>query len=212
MSYATVLQLRAQFDKTSNADDAVLQDILDGATISIDHACNRYVPGFAYFEAPAVASARLYAGSGKAWQRVDPCISVTLVEVKDSATDDDYTAWAAADWVAFQGSYDHPNFADTPYTALMASAGGDYAHFTKSVRGPTVRVTARWGGYASPPADIVEACAMQAARWYKRLQSAMSDTLASGELGMLLYRQSLDPDIRRILVDGRHINAVVYGL
>jgi hypothetical protein len=53
---------------------------------------------------------------------------------------------------------------------------------------------------------------MQSARWYKRLQGAMSDALASGELGMLLYQKSLDPDIRRILVDGRYINSVIYGL
>jgi hypothetical protein len=212
VAYASVATLRAHIDKTGNEDDVVLARILDAATISIDRACNRYLRGFAYFQAPAVASARTYAGSGKVWQRIDPCIAVTLVEVKDSATADDYTAWDAADWLAFQGSYERPTFGTLPYTALMASVNGDYYKFTKSLRGPTVRVSARWGGYASPPADIAEACVMQSARWYKREQSAMSDTLATPEMGMLLYQKSLDPDIRRILVDGRHINSVVYGL
>jgi hypothetical protein len=212
VAYATVSELKAHIDKTGNEDDVVLAAILNAATVSLDRACNRYLPGFEYFKAPVVASARRYAGSGKAWQRIDPCVSVTLVEVKDSATATDYTAWDAADWLAFHGSYERPTFDTLPYTALMASVNGDYVHFTKGTRGPAVRVTARWGGYVTPPADIVEATAMQAARWYKRLQSAMSDTLATPEMGMLLYQKSLDPDIRRILVDGRHINSVVYGL
>jgi hypothetical protein len=212
MAYATVLELRAQIDRLIADDDVALAAILDAATISIDRACNRYRPGFEYWNAPAVASARLYSGSGKAWQRIDPCIAITQVAVKDSVTDTTYTAWDAADWVAFQGSYERPTFNDLPYTALMVAIDGDYAGFTRGIRGPSVRVTARWGESATPPADITEACIMQSARWYKRLQSAMSDTLASGEMGMLLFQKSLDPDIRRILVDGRHINSVVYGL
>jgi len=74
---------------------------------------------------------------------------------------------------------------------------------------PTVQITARWGFATEVPIDIKEAAIMQAARWYKRLQSAMADVLASGELGQLLYRKSLDPDIRRLLVDGRYVKPVV---
>ena len=132
--------------------------------------------------------------------------------VKESYNDTAYTTWTGDDWIAFSGSFAYPTFATLPYTAVMTDPNGSYYVFTKGVQGPTVQVTARWGYSATPPADIVEACIMQSARWYKRLQSAMSDTLASGELGMLLYRQALDPDIRRILVDGRYINAVTYGL
>lgn len=210
--YATVADMRAQIDRDSAADDAVLADILTAASVNIDRAVNHYMPGFEYYQAPAAASARLYAGRGKRWQRIDPCIAVSTVAVKDSYTDMTYTAWAATDWIAFSGSFERPNFADLPYTALMADPNGDYSYFTRGFQGPTVQVTSRWGYSATPPADIAEACVMQATRWYKRLQGAMSDALASGELGMLLYQKSLDPDIRRILVDGRHINAVLYGL
>ena len=207
MAYASVATLRAHIDRISVADDAVLAQILDAATVSIDRACNRYIPGFEYFEAPVNASARTYAGSGKAWQRIDPCIAVALVETRQG---DAWAAWDADDWLAFQGSYERANYADLPHTALMAT--GAYTAFPHNRRRPTVRVTAPWGGYVTPPADIAEACVMQAARWYKREQSAMSDTLATPEMGVLLYQKSLDPDIRRILIDGRHVNSVVYGL
>jgi len=212
MPYATAAELRAQIDKISNVDDTVLTAILTAATNNIDRTINHYLPGLEYFKAPVVATARPYFGSGKGWMRTDPFISATLVAVKDSATDTTYESWAATDWVAFSGGYEHPNFADLPYTGVMSDPNGDYVIFTKGLRSPSVRITARWGYSATPPADIAEACIMQSARWYKRLQGAMSDALASGELGMLLYQQSLDPDIRRILVDGRYTNAVVFGI
>ena len=211
MAYAELDTLKEHIDKTTDGDDDVLEAILDAATISIDRACNRYYPGATYFEADPDATARQYRGSGKAYQRLDHCIAIALVETRGSATAD-YTRYDDSDWLAYQGNYDRPIFDRTPYSAIMATADGSIGAFNSSRRGPTVRVTARWGGYASPPADIVEACIMQSARWYKRLQSAMSDTMASGELGMLLYQKSLDPDIRRILVDGRHVNSVVFGL
>jgi hypothetical protein len=50
---------------------------------------------------------------------------------------------------------------------------------------------------------------MQSARWYKRLQGAMSDALASADLGELLYVQKLDPDIAGILLDGRYVRPAV---
>lgn len=211
MAYATVEELRDFMNKEGAEDDVLLSAILDGATKSIDRAVGKELPGLDYFDAPDAASARTYAGSGKGYQRIDRCIAITLVEVKASYTATDYVEWAADDWLAYQGSYKFPVFGTLPYTAIMADPNGDYSVFTRGYQGPTVRVTARWGYSATPPDDVHLACMMQAARWYKRGQSAMSDTMASGELGMLLYRQSLDPDIKRILVDGRYIETVWEG-
>ena len=169
MAYASILDFRSQIDKNSNATDTVLNSILNAATTNIDRAVNHYVPGLEYFKAPMNGTARPYYGSGKTWQRIDPCISITLVEVKDSTTDTTYESWAATDWVAFSGGYEHPNFADLPYTGVMSDPNGDYVIFTKGLRSASVRITARWGYSATPPADIAEACIMQSARWYKRL-------------------------------------------
>lgn len=218
--YATAAELRAHIDKTSTVEDPTLEMLLQAASRNIDRATNR-LDGFV---ADTVANARIYAGNGKPYQYIDECVEITLVAVKESATDDTYTSWATADWIGCSGDPEAPNFNDLPYDMVMVDPTGDESVFTSgkyTTRGgfrpltdvhrgvPTVQITARWGFAIEVPIDIKEACMMQAARWFKRFQSAMADTLASGELGQLLYRQSLDPDIRRILIDSRYSKPVV---
>ena len=220
MAYGSVSELRDRMNKTSTDDDTILAALIAAAQRNIDQTCNR-PDGF---EADVITSARLYSGSGRPYQLIDECISITLVEVKGSATDDTYDSWETTDWIAFSGDHRWPDFNTLPYTGLMVDPTGDEAVFTTgwyTTRGgfrpltdqhrgvPTVRITARWGYSQVVPVDIKEACLMQAARWYKRFQSSMSDVLASGELGVLLYRQSLDPDIARILVDGRYVKPAI---
>jgi hypothetical protein len=215
-NYATAAEMRAQINKTSIVDDAILTAILSAAEKVINGFCNR-PDGFI---ALAVATARKYAGQGLYYLAIDETPEITLVEVKKSSSDSLYTAWASGDWIAFSGDPKDPNFNRTPYTMLMVDPTGSQSIFTSGVykqragfkpdsetsRGvPTVQVTAKWGYATTVPADIKEACIMQAARWYKRLEGAMSDALASGELGQLLYRQSLDPDLKMILVGGRYV-------
>jgi len=210
--YASVGLLRMHIDKTSTSDDAVLLQILTAATINIDRAVGRYREGFSYFCAPTDASAITYVGNGTDWLRTDPNVDVTEVAVKTAYTEDDYTAWAATDWASCTGARKHPHYDTLPYRAIIVTPNSNYAGFTSGYGHPTVRVTAKWGFSASPPGDIVEACVMQSARWYKRLQSGMSDVLASEGLGTLLYQKALDPDVRRILIDGRYVESMWLGL
>ena len=224
MAYATVEELRAAMVKSSTTSDDTLSDMLDGATRLIDQLCNR-PDGFVALE---TATERTFAGSGTAVQRIDECAEVTAVAVKDSADDSDYTDWAATDWLAFGGAPERPDFQPTdhnrPYTGLMVELDGDYAVFTSGTyttrRGfrpstpvkravPTVKVTAKWGYAATCPPDVKNACMMQAARWWKRMESAMADTIGSPETGQLLYKQRLDPDIANILVNGRYMRPPV---
>ena len=229
-SYATVEELRADMNMTGTGDDATLERILDAATKKIDTLCKR-PDGFV---ADTSASARYYVGSGEPTQWIDECVSVTAVAVKDSSSEDEdsYTSWTigivgtttSADCFPARGSKKRPDYrtpAQTgkPYTMLVIGANADYSYFTGggwtgrggfrralTYRGlPTVQVTAKWGYASSVPADIKTACIMQAARWYKRLQSAMADATASVDLGQLLYMQQLDPDIAGILLDGGYV-------
>ena len=233
--YGSVAELKARIERTRVADDATLLSILTAASRSIDNACNRK-DGFLTV---APGTARIFAGSGMPLQRIDECTSVSLVEVKDSITDTAYTSWVATDWVLFRGDQRSPQFNEPPFDKLMVEISGDYALFTSGSAGgggssgldawfpssrmssrlhfnprsahglPTVQITARWGYADITPPEIGEAAMMQSARWYKRFQGSQSDSLANGELGVLLYRKALDPDIRRILVDGRYIKRMV---
>jgi hypothetical protein len=230
--YCSVEELKERMEKTDDTDDATLFGILRAAERKIDQFCNR-PDGFV---ADTTASARYYPGSGLAYQWIDECVEVSAVAVKDSPTDDTYEAWTApstnmagdGDYFAGSGPPDSPNFNRLPYTLLFVDPNGDQTWFTgetyamrkrgRAQRGinlwshvPTVKVTAKWGYSASVPLDIKEAAGMQAARWYKRLQGAMADALASADLGGLFYQQQLDPDIRGILVDGRYVRIAATG-
>lgn len=216
MAYATAATLRTQINKTSTADDATLTTLISAAERNINRFCNR-PDGF---EADSSASARRYAGSGKPYQFVDECVEITLVEVKDSATDTSYDSWTSADWIAARGDPEYPNYNETPYDLIIVDPTGDESIFTSgkyTVRGgfrpitdvsrgvPTVRITAKWGFSVSVPADISEACIMQAAIWYKELEGAMGPSLVNTELGQIVFQKPIHPSIKRILVDGRYV-------
>lgn len=218
--YATIAEMKAEINLTSVTDDAILQRILDAAERTINQFTGR--PNG--FLADDDASAKYYNGRGRSFLMIDDCVVITEVAVKDSASDTTYTAWNSpttslagdGDWIPCTGDPDDPEYNQFPFTLLIVDPNGDEATFINGaigVRGgrarapgaPTVRVTANWGYSATVPADIKTANIMQAARWYKRLQSAMADTLASTDFGTLMFRQRLDPDIAMILVEGRYV-------
>lgn len=234
MAYANPEELKAEIGQV-NEDDTVLGRLLDAAEVKINNLSNR-PDGFV---ADATATARYYKGSGTPVLRIHECVEVTAVAVKDSPSDDEdsYTAWTVgivgttteADVFPARGDKEDPDFTlpaycGRPYDLLVIGANADYSYFTggkfvgrggfrpsdTTARGlPTVKVTAKWGYAATVPADIKEACIMQASRWYKRLRSAMADTLASADLGQLLYVQKLDPDIAGIILDGRYVRPAI---
>lgn len=208
-NWASAQELRSQINKQSSLSDADLTTLLTAAERTISRFCHR-PDGFL---AASTASARTYPGSGGDYITINEATEITAVGAKEAVSDASFTAWATTDWMAYSGSRRFPNFNVTPYTGLLVNPNGDYTRFYKGhISGfPMVQVTAKWGVYATIPDDLKEAAIMQATRWFKRLEGAMADALASGELGQLMYRQSLDPDIKMILVQGRYVRPTVGG-
>jgi len=207
MTWSTPQELRSQINKQSTLSDTDLGLLLTAAENTISRFCNR-PDGFL---ADSTASARTYPGSGKNILFIDETPEITAVGAKDSYGDASFTAWAVTDWLAFSGSSKFPNFNATPYTGLMVNPNGDYSIFQDSHyrNFPMVQITAKWGAYTTIPTELKEASIMQATRWFKRLEGAMADALASGDFGMMMYRQKLDPDIAMILVNGRYVKPTV---
>lgn len=215
MAYATLAELKAtiQISSVDATRDSVLTRLLSAAESAINGYCNR-PDGFL---AQTVFSARVYTGSGEGVQRIDECIDVSLVAVKESPEDAAYVAWAATDWLKFSGDPTMPDFNRTPYDHIMVAPGGDYTYFVSGsfsgIRGfsdqvitrgaPTVQVTAKWGYAGTPPAQVKEATVLQAARWFKRGESSWADTLTNADLGVLQFRQVLDPDLKAMLMEAR---------
>ena len=205
MAYATVANLKLAMQKTDTGDDTTLQQLLDAASTAIDRYCKR-PDGF---KALATATARYYVGSGLAYQMIDECTTISAVAVKDSIDDTTYTTWATTDYDYAAGSRESPDFNRTPYTVLFCKPDGDYSTFTSGtmgrVKARTVSVTAKWGYASTCPDEIETATLMQAARWWKRLQGAMADSLASPDMGQLMYLKQLDPDVQQILIGGGYV-------
>lgn len=201
MAYATIAELKASINITSTdaTRDTVLTRLLSAADDAIDKYCNR-PDGFVAQTLPTV---RYYTGSGKAYQWIDETTSVTGVAVKEDPDDTTYTAWALTDFVPFSGDPKSPDFNSTPYCAIMCTLNGDYSYFLSgrySGRGiMTVQVTAKFGYATVVPDQVKEAAIVQAARWYKRGESAWADTIANNELGTLSFRKSIDPDLEMML-------------
>lgn len=217
--YCCAEEVKAQIEKTTTTSDAVIEMLIKAASRAIDNKCNR-PDGFVAL-ASGSETDRTYAGSGKGWQYIDECVAVTALGVKDSPTDASYTAWLGTDYILARGDPARPDFNRTPYNLLIVDPTGDYSHFTSGAysyrpgfrpdydtgyRGvPTVRVTARWGYAATVPDAIKQACIIEVARWLKRGQSAWNDALGSPDLGMLMYKQGLDPATVFLLEQGRYI-------
>jgi len=231
LAYATVAQLKAQIDLDSTTDDVILGQYLAAAETLINRFCNRD-DGFL---ADTTATARYYYGRGLPYQIIDECVSITEVAMKDSVTDTDYTAWDSpttdfagdGDWIPFGGGPEMPDFnvlaKEKPYIGVMVDLNGDESIFISGKTGrsgfrpstsvnyalPTVKITAKWGYCVTVPNTIFEATIMQSARWYKRLQGSMADSLANFELGTLQFQRVLDPDIQLILADGRYVKPTI---
>ena len=207
--YATLAALKDRVQISASTYDATLESLITAASRKIDRLCRR-PDGFV---ALTTATARYYAGSGGPIQWIDECTNITTVSVKEAITDTTYTDWTTSDWAAGRGDSANPDLNHTPYEFLTVTPWGDYSYFPSGrfsgATVTTVKVTAKWGYATAVPYDIAEATLMQAVRWWKRLQSGMSDTLASGELGMMLYQMQLDPDIAGILRDGRYVRHTV---
>lgn len=228
--YATIEELKAEIGLTdsSGVDTATLNRIISSASRSIDRFCQR-PDGFVADEA---ASDRYYSGNGEAWIIIDEFVQVSAVAARESTTVTDYTEWDAptsdmagdGDYLAFAGDPYRPDFnpiaRGRPYSGLMVDPNGSRSLFTSGTvlakagftpiqvaprAIPTVKVTARWGYADDLPDEIRMACIMQSARWYKRLQGTMADSLATADFGRESFVRSLDPDIKHILIDGRFI-------
>jgi len=208
-AYATTaqLQIRIQmFSVPTAAQLAMLQELLDAASRSIDRVCRK--PDDAYAAAPA-ASAMYFAAEGKKYLRVPPFVSVTEVAAKADLSAIVYTAWTTessfmagdGDWFSASGDPNNPTFSAAG-DLIIVNQNGTYSTFLESDGAPVVRVTAQWGALSGVPADIREATLMQAAIWFKQFQGSMSSELGTYDLGTIVYSRGLSSAVKELLVEG----------
>jgi hypothetical protein len=207
-SYGTVAQLAARTNllgALTIAQELTMEEILEAASRTIDRFCKRDEE----FGSSSVSSIKYFTADGKSYLRIPTFLEIDEIAVKASITATEFTVWTKessylagdGDWYAAHGDPTNPSF-EPPGDLIMVSPMGSYSVFPDGEGAPVIKVTAVWGFSDQVPADIREACLMQAARWIKQFQGSMSTELGSVDLGAIQYRRRLSSDVCQILIDG----------
>jgi len=174
--YVTLSQVKAYLGipVADTVDDAMLEQIVESSSRSIDRIAGRY------FYQDAGTSARYYRAVSPVSLLVDDISTTTGLTIAISTDGTNYSTNMIYDTDFIVEPF---NAAATgrPYT-LITSLGTQYFPYPWNYR-PGVRVTARWG-WPSIPDDIVEACLILCADLYKRKDS-VGGVLGLSEMGAI---------------------------
>lgn len=191
--YATLneLKLAIRIPESDTVDDELLEMAIESASRAIDSytARNFYSSG---------TTTRYYAPNNSRVIETDDIISITSIATQDA--DDAYTVtWATTDYQLepLNGVVDGK---PTPYTKVRAV--GNYLFDTEAGEA-TVKIVGVFG-YSSVPTDVKQACIIQAARIYKRLDSPLG-VAGFGDLGVIRVSSRLDSDVAQLVDSYRKI-------
>lgn len=175
--YVTLADAKAYLDipVSDTADDAMIEQIVEAASRSIDRIAGRR------FYLDSVASARYYRTQDSYSCLVDDIGSTTdLAVALDTSGGGAYSTTAVYN-TDFILEPLNASANGRPWT-LITMVGSYLFPYPWNYR-PGVRVTARWG-WPSVPDDIVEACLILTADLYKR-KSSVGGVLGLSELGAI---------------------------
>ena len=209
--YVTVSEIKADipdsplFDVTDSTYDSVLGNMVTAASRLID----RYVGGWDNFFYPTTDDqTRYFDGSGEEQQYIDPMVSLTSVAVSESGgrAVSDYTTWTN-DTDFFVSPYNYASIGMPIMSLVIDNDAGSKGTWGTTRKG--VQVTGVFGWSATPPADIEQACKIQAVRWFMRAKQGYQDAGANQNLGEMYYMKELDPDVKTILQRYKIFNVAV---
>lgn len=186
-SYIEPAELADFLKMTSSENDEFLLLAVAAVSEWINQWCGRD------FNLAATATPRVFDPyrDGTVWldDIGDPAITVFT----DSGLDGSFaTPWTSGD---FQTGPANALELGKPIESMVAS--GDLRFPSSSKRTGLVRVSARWG-WPAVPSVVKNACNIQAARIYKRRESA-EGVLGFGDFGPVRVGVRLDPDVEMLL-------------
>lgn len=184
--YATLTQLKAATRITDSVDDSLLEMAIESASRLIDAECDRVF----YASGTAV---RYFTPTNATVCDIDDAITITQVATDYDGTLTYPTVWASTDFVK-EPLNNLSGGAAWPTTRLRAVQDNT---FTRIGQDPTVKVTGTWGFGTAVPTLVTQACVIQAARIYKRLDSPLG-VAGFGDLGAIRVGKT-DPDVSMML-------------
>lgn len=199
--YATTAELKHYISPgiADTVDDAELAVAIGAASRAIDHACGRQ------FGQLTTAAPRYYAPSsrGRAAVVIDDLMSVAGLAVKvDDRGEGVFGTALTLDTEVRLYPWNAPA-EGRPWTMLIGAAGASWPF-----RERAIEVTAKWG-WAAVPAEVRQACLIQASRLFVRKNSPFG-VAGSPEMGSeLRLLNKLDPDVAVLLSGVRRYWAAV---
>lgn len=187
-AYADLVTLKKSFslEVDDMDDDALLTQAIEAASRGIDDLCGRR-----FWRDDAAGTRRYRTADRTVWTK-----DGHLLLVDDIATDAGLvieTGPAGGPWTALSGFETTPDNAVVDGRAItgLLLPSGCWPCGTERVR-----VTAQWG-WPALPAQVVQACLIQAARLFRRKDSPEGVT-ASSEWGPIRVTR-VDPDVQALL-------------
>jgi len=209
--YVTVAEIKADipdsplFDVTDDTYDTVLGNMVTAASRLID----RYVGGWDNYFYPTIDdTTRYFDASGEEMQYIDPMVSLTSVAVSESGgrAASDYTTWTV-DTDFFVMPYNYSSIGMPIMGLVIDNDSGSKGTWGTTRKG--VKITGIFGWSSTPPADVEQACKIQAVRFFMRSKQGYQDAAANPSMGEMYYMKELDPDVKILLQRYKTHNVVV---
>lgn len=197
MPYATLEQLKRfmRIPDATTADDLELTRALETASRQIDHLCSRT------FEVASTASVRYFTpwndSYGGRWRiPVDDFMTLTDLELYSwTDADEDWTTPITGPFTMLPINAAGKGM---PWNEIVLPSGTSLPHpdwhgWASEDSQDYIAVTARWG-WDALPAQVTEACLLQAARLQKRRDAVFGIVAAPDGSAQTRLQDRMDPD------------------
>ena len=198
--YCATTDIKTDMPDSPLASSTDYDDMLAGLITQASRLIDKEVGRWAnYFSPSTDGETRYYDGSGETEQWIDECASLTSVAVSESgevAASTGYTTWTlATDYFVFPYNASADG---VPITRLDVDWKGPKHKFYGYRKG--IKVTGVFGYSLTVPDPVKRACQIQVMRWLMRSKQGWQDASLNPEMGEMLYAQSIDPDVARLLL------------
>ncbi len=182
--YATLAEVKAVLRLTDSADDALLENAIEGASRRIDGYCGTF-----FYQTAQVIN--LYPWDSYRISFPDAA-SITYLKTDDDGDGVFEDTWTVG--VDYQlEPLDHI-LQSRPYRKALAIGAKTFPLFSLPDP-PSVQISATWG-WPSVPDDVREACVLLSIRGFARYNAALG---VVGFNDMAIQVRAVDPDVRDLL-------------
>ena len=186
-----IVRLVAEGATPTGSDQVVMENVIEGASRAIEVYCGRrFYPA---------TETRYYTAAFSDELFIDDLISVTTLQTDEDGDRTYEITWATTDYDLLP---DNAALTLEPYTLICTAPDGRYS-FPAGIR-KGVKIAGSFGYAALIPAQVREACLIQAVRLFKR-KDAPFGVAGNAELGELRVISKLDPDVEMMLAPLRRL-------